>query len=208
MASGFNIEQFKSQLNAQQGVLRNNRFLVTFSSPLCMINSQTSRKIEYWCEAINYPGYQLASSAVRRWVYGPSEQRPYGPTFQQIQCAFVADGLNEIREYFSTWMQKILPHDTGSSDGSKGMNIVSSYTSGFPYELAYKNTYVTELTIIVYGPNGVAVDGIVCKEAFPSNLTDMPLTWAEQNGVGVFSVNFDYLDWYKLTTQQLKDVSK
>ena len=196
---GFNIEDFKSELNFRNGVMRNNKFLITFPSPRVMLGTGgeaalMNRSIEFWCESINLPGYQLMQHDTRRWTYGPSEKRPFAPNFQSLQCSFIADGKGDVWKFFNNWLQKILPHDT-----DRGFNAISNF-GGYPYELEYKVNYVTELNIAVFDETGKKKPvNIICKEAFPSQVIDTNLNWADTNNTAKVGVVFEYLDWFTRT---------
>lgn len=192
---GFNVENFKSELNKRNGVMRNNRFLLTFATPRVLLESEytsdLNRSMEFWCESVNLPGYQLMQHDTRRWTYGPAEKRPFAPNFQSLQCSFIADGNAEIWTFFNEWLQYILPHDA-----DQGFNNPSGF-GGYPYELAYKVDYVTELNIAVFDETGKNKINLICKEAFPSQVIDTNLSWADTNGTAKVGVVFEYLDWYQ-----------
>lgn len=189
--AGFNIEAFKAVTTAKGGFMRNNRFLMTFPMPQTMLDHMdVGRTIEFWGENVNLPGYQLVTHDVRRWTYGPIEKRPFAPNFTPLQCTFLIDNDSEILRFFNNWMQSIMPHDTEA-----GMNNGSNY-GGLPYELKYKEQYVTDLNIYTYSETGEPVLNIVCKEAFPSHVVDIPLSWEDTNNIAKLQVTFDYLDWY------------
>ena len=191
---GFNVEDFKSELRNRNGVMRNNRFLITFPTPRVLLGNgpglSINRSIEFWCESVNMPGYQLMQHDTRRWTYGPSEKRPFAPNFQSLQCSFIADGEGNIWKFFNNWLQSILPHDT-----ENGFNAQSAF-GGYPYELSYKENYVTQLNIAVFDERGEQQINIICKEAFPSQVIDTNLNWADTNGTAKVGVVFEYLDWY------------
>ena len=191
---GFNIEDFKSELRSRNGVMRNNRFLITFPPPTVLQRNgpaaSMNRSIEFWCESINLPGYQLMQHDTRRWTYGPSEKRPFAPNFQSLQCSFIADGKGEIWTFFNNWLQYILSHNTPN-----GFNNPSGF-GGYPYELAYKVDYVTELNIAVFDETGKKQINIICKEAFPSQVIDTNFNWADTNSTAKVGVVFEYLDWF------------
>ena len=187
---GFNIENFYSQISQKEGVMRTNKFLVVFPTPQVMLDSVgVARDLEFWCESTNFPGYLLTTHGVRRYTYGPVEKRVFGPNFTQLQCLFNNDTDSIIHSYFSTWMSRIMPHDTRN-----GMRTVINGMS--PYEVEYRQNYITDLHLFVYDESGNQRTKIVCKEAFPSQLVDVPLSWADTNNVFKFQVAFDFTDWY------------
>lgn len=191
--AGFNINEFKSEVSARNGIMRKNKFLVTFPTPPVLLGLQnTNRSIEYWCEAVNFPGYMLGSHDVRRWTYGPVEKRPLTPTFLPLSCTFMNDSDNDVMSFFDAWMQSIIPHNT-----SQGINTIQPNNGSLAYEIEYKSRYVTDINIFVYDVSGKLTTNIVCREAFPIQLVDVPLNWSDRD-IFRFQINFQYLDWYKI----------
>lgn len=189
--AGFDIEAFKSELSSKTGPMRVNKFLLTFSSPRIMIDHMNiNRNIEYWCQSVNVPGYLIGTHDVRRWTYGPVEKRPWTPNFTQLQCLFVNDNDDNINTFFNTWMSRIIPHNT-----SRGINTIQQGNTSYAYELEYKQNYATDLNIFIYNELGEVRSNIICTEAHPTQIVDVPLHWGE-TGIYKFQVNFDFLDWH------------
>lgn len=196
--AGFNIQDFLAEIDNRSGVMRNNRFLVTFPTPRVLLGNgpalSINRTVEFWCEGVNLPGVQLMQHDVKRWTYGPSEKRPFQTNFNSLQCTFISDGDGDIWTFFNNWLQYIIPHDT-----ENGFNSRSQFSVGqtrYPYELAYKQDYATELNIGVYDIAGNKTINLVCKEAFPSQILDIPLAWQDTNNTVRLSVVFEFIDWY------------
>ena len=103
---------------------------------------------------------------------------------------FRSDG--DVWNLFNSWLQYILPHDT-----EEGFNRTRTLYGGYPYELEYKVNYVTQLNIAVFDETGKKKPiNIICKEAFPSQVIDTNLNWADTNNTARVGVVFEYLDWY------------
>lgn len=188
----FNVSEFTSQISKRGGLTRNNRFAVRFTSPPALAGrSNVVRDIEYWCEAINIPGYQLMTHNVNRWTYGVTEKRPFAPMFPQLQLQFLIDNDNSIVDLFEAWMQGIIPHNT-----ENGINQQQSASGIVPYEVTYKEDYVTDLNLYVYSESGKIIRQIVCKEAFPVHVQDIPFAWNQTNDIAKMTVTFDFLDWF------------
>lgn len=192
------IEVFKAQHGARFSVLPTNRFKVFIPLPAILLgkrprNLATASSVEYWCESVQIPGYQILSHNVRRHTYGTNETRPFAPNFQPIELTFAFDGEADMWDLFNQWTQLILPHDTRDGDISK----VSDY--GLPgqlvYELSYKDEYKTDMEIAVYDKKNFKVATYKLRDAFPSNLNAVPLSWNEQDNYSRFTVFIEYLDW-------------
>lgn len=199
----FSIEDFKSAIGKRGGMMRDNRYVMTFVPPRCMLTGTTkmsgaldiTRDMEFWVDSVNVPGYQLALNVAKRWTYGPDEKRPYMPVFTPIQCTFNSDANGDYLRFFNSWMQYILPHDWYNG----GINQISNF-GGRQYELEYKQEYATDITIAVLNTAGEYVTTYFIKEAFPSIVSDINMSYS-QNGNAKFQVNFEYLDWTTETAQ-------
>lgn len=198
----FGIEEFKAAFGDRGGAMRDNRYVMTMVPPRCMLNGATRmedvssimRDMEFWVDSVNIPGYQLALNVAKRWTYGPDEKRPYMPVFMPITCQFLSDGHGDYLRFFNDWMQYIMPHDWYNG----GINQISNF-GGRQYELEYKSEYATDITISVLSPDGNIVEIYYIKEAFPSLIADIPMSYNSTNQTAKFQVQFEYLDW--TTTQ-------
>lgn len=196
---GFSVNEFKSSLGQRGGPARFNKWLMTFTLPRIIYgdsdaifeNTQIVRDVEFWCESVNLPGYQLATNTARRWGYGPDEKRPYAPIYQPLQATFICDAEMGMLNFFNGWMQYIMPHDWYNA----GLNAsFSSFGGGAQYHVEYKSLYATDITIQQYDPAGRLKLRYFVKEAFPSQVVDIGLNWNDPS-YGKFQVMFDYLDW-------------
>lgn len=205
----FSIEEFKSAIGKRGGMMRDNRYVMTMVPPKCMREGTTRmtdandilRDMEFWVDAVNIPGYQFALNIAKRWTYGPDEKRPYMPVFMPIACTFNADANGDYLRFFNQWMQYIIPHDWYQG----GINQISNF-SGRQYEVEYKNEYSTDITISVLNVYGDIVEVYYIKEAFPSMVSEIPMSYSSQNNIAKFQVNFEYLDW-TTTTYSPSDAS-
>jgi hypothetical protein len=186
----FDINEFKSAINSGDGLMKTNKYVVTIPAPIVMLDSiNVARNLVFFCENVNFPGYMLTTHGVRRYGYGPIEKRPFGPNFTQLQCLFMNDNKNQNWEFFNNWLSRIIPHDT-----SQGID--TSINGQLPYEVEYKVNYLTDIHIDIYDDAGVKRSRVVCKEAFPSQVPDTPLSWSDNNNNLKFQVAFEFQDWY------------
>lgn len=182
----FNIDNFQSDLNARNGLMRPNRFEVNgFRDIPGVTDRSLVRSLSLWCAAVQIPGYQFMTHDVRRYTYGTNESRPFSPNFEPIQLTFYADGNGEILDFWHNWMSYIMPHDM-----SAGINANRAYL------VKYKDDYVTDLRITYYREDGTAIKSVAVRGAYPININSIPLAWGELNTHVTFSVFIDYLDWY------------
>ena len=195
----FNIEQFHSEVNNRNGLQRTNKFQVLIPPPQILLGRlgtdntfKQNTGLHFWCQDVQMPGYQIQNGNVRRHTYGPNEMRPFAPNFQQVQMNFVCDGDMFNWNYFSAWLQCILPHD---SEG-RGANEKSRFGLGNSYDLSYKQEYAVDFEIRLLDEAGNITLKLHLTEAFPSNMNAIPFAWGDSNNYATFSVFFEYLDWY------------
>lgn len=200
----FSIETFKSVLDDSGGIAKPNRFFVSLVPPAKMGTStrKMGAKIEYFCEAVNLPGYQLMTADARRWTYGPAEKRPFAGTSNPVQMTIIGDGQGTLWRFFHDWLSFIYDHDIQS-----GINPQDSQTG--VYELRYKKDYAVDVAIYQVPEtydDETSFDNFtartICFEAFPSAVIDQQLNWADNNNISRFGVQLEYLDFI---TNKLND---
>ena len=216
----FDIENFKSFIDTNDGFAKPSRFFVSFVPPPLLYESTDFRNtIEFYCEAVNLPGFQLQVSEARRYTYGPAEKRPFGPTFPPLQMIVLADNAGKLWKFFHAWMNYINPHTVKDGIGKvmetslRGNRIARP----FPYELEYKDNYMVDLAIYhlpeifensIKHPTDQPhifdeyITRTICRDCFPSTISDIQLSWADNNNIARFQVQMEYLEWYNSNDYQ------
>lgn len=188
--AGFSVESFKAQIDEAGGVARSNRFFVSFNPP-AGLGSDIGNRIEYFCESTNMPGYQLALYENKRWTYGPSEKRPYAPSFNSLQFTINGDGSGSLWKFFRRWMDFIQPTMASRGMGGTFSDSGGSYS---PYELRYKNSYKTDIAIYHLTETEEIITRTVCFDCFPSVLVDQNFDWSDANRLAKFGVRMEFVD--------------
>jgi hypothetical protein len=192
-----NINNFLSELNYRDGAMPTNRFKVLIPIPEVLVqdgSQQDARSIEFWCQSVTFPGYQIMTHNVRRHTYGPNEARPYVGNFQQVQLVFISDGASEMLNFFHTWTQYIIPHDS-----TFGIRTNSRYDAGGDapvYHVNYKDSYTTDIIIDLYNHANEVTKSISLREAFPVNINPITFDWSDNNHYTNFTVFIEFLDWF------------
>ena len=187
----FNIQDFVSEINNKNGLMRPNKFSLTMAPPPCLASrSGLFRTMEFWCESTTLPGNMIATYDYKRYGYGPIEKRPQQSMFQPLQTIFNSDGKGEYIKFFNDWLQYIYPHNWYTS-----FNQPSPLNLSSMYEVNYKQDYTTDIYVNVYNPaGGDPTLQYVLKEAFPIQIMDTSLSWNSPENM-TFQVNFEYFDW-------------
>jgi hypothetical protein len=193
----FNIEEFKAEHSHRGGIQKPNRFLVTIGSMPGVLTTgdtgglkDTHRSLEFWCQAVSLPGYQILTHDVKRYVFDTVEKRPFAPNFLQAQLSFIMDNYNEVWDFWNQWMQAILPHEIES-----GITDTNALTGNRVYHLTYRKDYVVPVEITIFDEIGEKVVAIELREAFPSNINQVQLAWQRNNDYSEFTVFLEYKDW-------------
>ena len=193
----FNIKNFRQEI-LNNGVVKSNRYLVTFAPP----TSLKSEKTDYLtlrCTSAQIPGMTFATiDGPPRIGYGPIESNPYGVIFDDVVLTFLLDAKAGAHKFFYKWSSSIVNYD------SKGQTALKELTNGkHAFEVGYKDDYSTDITITVY--NGIEGSSSDANEtpimtyklyrAFPKVLPQFDMSWDNSNDLIKLPVSFAYTDF-------------
>lgn len=196
--TGFNIQNFSKQIN-KNGVLRNNKFLMSFTPPKILLDhrsykNEVIKNIEFWCDSFNIPGVSLATSEIRRYGYGVMEKKPYVPMFNDITFTFYNDSSSYILSYFQSWLRLISNYDTFQGINGTNRGVINNH---LPYEMSYKDDYTTTIQLTVFKDTGEKSIRINCTSAFPISVGDLPMNWNDTGSIMKIPVVMTFMDWYE-----------
>lgn len=204
---GFSIGVFKAEM-ANKRLLRPNLFHVEFNLPTGLQTGHTNfnrnygtvRTLEYWCEASSLSGFALNTYQGQRYGYGPIEQRPILPAYGEQQFMFIMDQETLNYDFFNDWLNIIVNTDMseGPNDESGEVVSINSVNPMAPYEISFRDDYVTNVSVIVYDSEGNAVKKITLRDAFPKTLGEISLAWSDNNTYMRLPVSLAYTDWYQV----------
>lgn len=193
--AGFNIRDFTSHINAN-GLMRTNKFLVRMPYPIGFDGipglTEASRYIELWCESASIPGVSIRVTDSRRHGYGPTEKFGSVAEFANVQMTFMSDKNGKMHNFFHTWTKLISNHDARLNDYTR----VSGIKGQRPYEISYKNDYVSDIEILVFDDNGKERMKVFLRDAFPTAVGDIQLNWNDTNDFARIPVSFTFTDFY------------
>lgn len=193
--AGFNIRDFSSHINTY-GLMRTNKFLVRMPYPTGFDTDSSlkeySRYIELWCDSTSIPGVSIKTAEARRHGYGPVEKYGTVPMFNNVQMTFMFDKTVNVHNFFYNWTKMISNYDTRLNDYSKVTGIANQRV----YEISYKNTYVSDIEILVYDDNGKERMKVFLRDAFPTAIGDVQLNWNDTNDFARIPVSFTFTDFY------------
>jgi hypothetical protein len=199
----FEIPEFMANLNAQGGVLRNNKFLciIPMSPGQAGITQAEMTTMQFFCEAANIPAAALATADIRRYGYGPMEKKPYAPLFTDVNLSFICDAKATTWNFFYKWINfinnfRFVPDQKGDSGG--GLTQPTNKSKALPYELQYKDAYVSPVSLFVLDQTAPQTPniGIVLRDAYPTFLGELPLNWGSKDDYIKVPVTLTFIDWF------------
>ena len=184
----FNINEFKSNVDANGGHLKNNRFAVLVSKPNVLpatFNDLTS--LRFYAESASVPGMALQTAEQRRSGVGNLEKTPWGAAFTDANITFRIDQKTKVWNFFQVWMNAIYNFDISSIAGRPDTQ----------FELSYKEDYTSLISVFVYNEidrGATPIITIDLYDAFPVSISDMQMNWGNSD-IMRLNVTFNFRSW-------------
>lgn len=191
------------------GIARPNFAYTMISAPECLRGSKPDRVtktgVSKWGDygflthrndSFSTPGISLATSEVRRYGHGPLEKKPYGVIYQDVTFNFILDATYNQHKFFYNWMDNMVAHH----NGTPGSNL-SNEAGMKPHEVAYRNTYATQIEIYYFdeqedmSKDGSAKKKVILHNAFPIFVGDIQYNWGSTDSLIRLPVTFTYTNW-------------
>jgi hypothetical protein len=216
--SFFNVEKFKSQLNEGYGLFKPTLFYVTIGVPKFtrdlvedgtqkMVRKQTdpygsenpAERLQFLCSSASLPGVQIITSDHRRQNMGTFDRRPFGVQVTDIPLTFMLDGRGFVLKYFNQWANAIVNADL--RNGERGEGVVKG--QGL-YEIGYRDSYVTDITITTLTGTSdtdkvdsgkeapVEIVTYTLREAFPIQIGDVSVAWNATDQFSTLPIQFTF----------------
>lgn len=190
--SGFSLSTFLTEISTKT-LLDTSRHLMLFTLPKGLVDhydANSVKQVALRCDTSTLPGISFAESEeIRRFGVGPTEKHPYLPIFGAISASYIVDGEGAIHSFFYDWMSYIVGFDS-----SQGMSSVNGFGRA-PYEVAYKDDYRSNVTILVYNELNDKIIELTLNSAYPIAINPIPLSWGNSDQFMRLDVTWDYMDW-------------
>ncbi len=170
----FDIRRLKGEMN--RGGVRQNLFEVSFD-PAGNFGGNGSKIVPFMCQAASIPSSDIAPIAVPYFgrIINLAGDRTFAPWAVQI----VNDPDFTIRNDLEKWHNRL---------NDRTLNIRSrSYT--------YASDYKVDANVIQYAQTGEILRTYRFIGMFPTSVGDIALSWADNNSIEVFPVQFQYDYW-------------
>ena len=181
---------FMSQIR-KKGVGKRNLFNVFIGAPTMLAGADSGLNLQLFAESVNLPGVNFATSDIRRYGVGPTEKKPYAPIFTDITVTFIADGAGDIHKFFYKWMRGIIYFDSALAGTAGSTSKIGGLS---PYEVNFKDQYRSDLRIYTYNEQNDKIIEMVLYGAYPTAISDIPLSWSENDQMMTITVTFTYVN--------------
>jgi len=197
----FNIDTFKTRFE-NLGLLQTNKFEMLITPPPFLggrsINNngvltptyQISDSFRFRVETARIPGMHLMFADNQRYGVGPTQKEPFSAQLTELPFSFIVDKYGDLWQFWHNWVNGIFKHSGSSnSQGAGPSNSVPSYKA------KYKDDFSTNVQIFVYSNDGGLSLIINLLQAFPTAITEIPLSWAEISQPMRLSVSLSYSEY-------------
>lgn len=195
----FNIQRLKSQIHSNNGLMRPNLFLVRITNPPCVeINTEVGSQL--LCSSATLPGKMLTVQPHRRLGYGPEDRRVTNAVMPDVTLTFFIGNNGQPLTYFNEWFEYMFYTNVTKGPMARSAKDQPVFTVGF------RNKYCVPIEIITYDQMQNNILKYTLHEAFPMQIGDVSLAWAENDSFASLAVNFTYR-YYTLDTLPAPEVN-
>jgi len=209
---GFNIDDFRSKANLNEGYLHTNKFKLLITPPAAMAGTdagQVARELEFYINTARIPGYTVAASDYFRFGYGPAQKQAVRANFVPLQIMVDVSGNMKTLEFFEAWMQSTIPHDRGTtaSGNSGGTTFGGADNSGqFSYDVSFRDEYVCDVRLQVFNQEGRKVKTYIFRETYPTDM-NLPDISGAKGSIQQATIQLAYLDLKVLPGEQEDNIN-
>lgn len=198
-ATGSDIFSFLSKF--ENGIAKSNRFRVEFIMPMgidplstssnneSMVGNITNLDVEMnltgavniKCHTMTFPQRALQTYDVK--MNSANFRIPYMCAYDPITFSFYADNNLDTRHYFEVWQAAVM------NFGNNTMNFYDEYVSNV-------NMYIQDST-------GADIYGITLYEAYPLGISNIDLSYSNDNQVITIMVTLSYKSWLPMNNSNI-----
>ena len=191
--STFNVSDFRSKLDSLGGVSRSTLYRVEIIIPDAI--KQAAGKIDletltFLVASVSFPGVRFTTQSVQRYGIGPAEEMPTGVISGSCTMNILCDADGHILRFLRAWTRGIVEYQSTRSDSLKN----DVFPNMKPFHVNYKKNIETQISIPLYNSSGDQVYKVSLTKAFPTDISQTYLSWANTDQVLYVPVIFSYYD--------------
>ena len=184
------IQNFIASMNKAGGFARTARYAVLITPPSKLLSEdsdnflhETNRQVNLHCSAVSMPGHDLQAKEQQHGS-APGRQIVQSHDYEgTIAATFYLDSHLRERHFFERWQQLAVSTNTHKAN--------------------YYDDYIGSMDIYQLDANGEVTYGIRAIEVYPTTLAGIEYTYAGTNEVALQAVQFQYRQWYNLTSDAI-----
>lgn len=185
----FDINEFKSVVNAHGGFSRSNLFVVELFSSSPTADTIPDRDIRFFCRTASIPGINVNVAEYYPDSFGIKQSMPLTFNSDPLNCVFMLDDDNRILEFFHRWMQATVNFDVSKSKFSAR----GGDPSHLPFEIGYKKEYALNMSIKKFSVHDRSkYYECILSDVFPTQISPIDLSWDSNDQIATMTVNFAY----------------
>jgi len=193
------IQNFIASMNASGGFARTSKYAVLITPPanietdsgsalqFSQFSNQVGRQVNLHCNSISMPGHDLQAeeqqhgSAPGRLIV---RSHDYEGT---IDASFYLDTHLRERHFFEQWQKMAVNTNTHKAN--------------------YYDDYIGTMEIFQLDGQGEITYGIKATEVYPSTIGGIEYAYANTNQIATQAVQFQYRQWFNLTSDAIASYS-
>jgi hypothetical protein len=109
----------------------------------------------------------------------------------------LCDGAANMQRFFTEWVKIVCNYDFGLSGMAAPTTSVGGQAMSV-YEISYKPEYAVDINLQIFNEPGQLIRSVMFREAFPTAVQDIPLSWGRRDDYIKIPVEFAFVDWYDL----------
>jgi len=182
-SSPFNIDQFRTNLDAHREVAKVDKYDVQIMLPIILNQYGTASDLLLQCEAAEFPGRDVTMIEYRHYAF--IRRIPHMNQYGQAGFTFYCAGDMWEKKMFDQWLEAMIPTNTG---------LVS-----YPEDDSGAHRYDTSIYVNQYDMTGALQYQVKLEEAMPTSISPLATNWATDD-IHRLTVNFVFKKWSTVDT--------
>jgi len=182
------LSRLAAERNTGGGAQFREEITNTNAANMQTLNSQVGRQINLHCNTVSMPGHDLQAQDQQHGS-APGRQivtsHDYAGT---IAASFYLDSHLRERHFFEQWQRSAVNTQTHKAN--------------------YYDDYIGTMEIYQLDGDGEITYGIKATEVYPSTIAGIEYAYANTNQIAIQAVQFQYRQWYNLTSDEIAGYSK
>ena len=185
--AGFNIKDFNANFS---DVVSTANFIATIQPPPCLngIYNQELKDLTFLCNASRHPSMGVTTERINKYGYaGASFLTPYSAVYEDMMAMdFYIRASDALPlKIFYYWIQQIV--------GMPNVDLHSPSAGRLlkPGQVAYRNTYTTEMSVITYNFNSNQLIKSTMYGVYPTRINEIQTAW-NQDDIARIEVQFAF----------------